>query len=609
MNVSREKARAGWAHSGLLVFLAGLLVSQAALGETQPTIYIVSLAQPATSLVHVKVELPPGADERDLQLPVWDALYQVRDFCQYVNWVRARNHDGRPVPVRKVEKSLWHVAGLAGGAEVEYEILANVPGPYGAELNAHHAFFNLAQVLMYPLDARSTPVQVRFVDVPEGWRIATALPLSSGEVFADNYDRLVDSPVEMSDFQESDFDQGGTRYRVVVDAEGPDYEMEKVVSVVRPIVASETAWMNDHSFPAFLFIYHFPRRPGGGGMEHSFSTAIEVNAQSLQEDPLPLADVTAHEFFHLWNVKRIRPQSLEPRDYTRENYTPSLWFCEGFTNTLAQYTLLRSGLIGEPQFLSHLAAAIGEYERRPARLAQSAEEASMDAWLEKYDSYRVPQRSISYYNKGELLGVLLDLSVRESSHGAASLRDVFQWMNTNDAQKGRFFPDTDGVREAAETVAHSDLKDFFRDYVSGVKQIPWNEFFGSVGLRLERRQVEVADPGFVLSHNFGMSPVVVAVKPGSAAEKSGLSAGDWVVEIDHRATPRDFETELARMRPGDTLRVQIKNAQGKRDLQWKVSASEELRFELNDMDNITPRQKSRRAAWLKGESETSGVRP
>jgi predicted metalloprotease with PDZ domain len=583
-----------------------IFVAKPAFTQIQPTVYTVSLADAATHLVHVKIQLPPGADDRDLQLPVWDSLYQIRDFSQYVNWVRAEDSAKRPLVVRQTETSCWHLSGVANGAVVDYEILANTPGPYNAELNPSHAFFNLAQILMYPLDARSAPIELLFTDFPDGWRIATALEISSGVLSAPNYDRMVDSPVEIGNFKESDFEQGGVHYRIVVDANPADYDMGKVVSTVRPIVTTETAWMDDHSFKTFLFIYHFPEGPGGGGMEHSYSTAIEVPAQSLRDDALALSGVTAHEFFHLWNVKRIRPQSLEPRDFTRENFTPSLWFSEGFTNTVGEYTLLYSGMVSESQFLSRLAAAIGEYERRPAHLTQSAEEASTDAWLEKYNYYLSPQRSISYYNKGQLLGVLLDLKMRDASQGKASLRDLFQWMDRNYAQEGRFFADTDGIRKAAETVAHSDLKDFFQHYVAGTKQIPWNDFFATVGLQLERKQIGVADFGFALAANFGRSPFVASVKPGSPAEDAGLSPGDSVLQINGHAASRNFEEQLSQIHPGDILHLQIKNASGKHDLQWKVGTNEQLRFELNDMDNLTPQQKARREAWLKGESEKMG---
>jgi predicted metalloprotease with PDZ domain len=415
----------------------------------------------------------------------------------------------------------------------------------------------------------------------------------------------VDAPVEISEFKERDFDESGAHYRVVVDSESASYDMEKLVSTVQRLVASETAWMNDHPFKTFLFIYHFPNAPGGG-MEHAYSTAIEINAQVLADDPLALPGVTAHEFFHLWNVKRIRPQSLEPIDYTKENYTRALWFSEGVTDTVEDYTLLRAGFIGEPGYLTRLTAKIAEYERRPARLTQSAEEASLDAWLEKYDSYRMPQRSISYYDKGRLLGVLLDLNIREASHGSASLRDVFQWMNSNYAQKGRFFNDSEGVREAVEEVSHADFKPFFQKYVSGTEEIPWNDFFSTVGLRLERRNIEVADTGFWAVRNFDKPPSVVSIARGSNAEKAGLATGDSILEVNGRAAGRDFEDQLAQIHPGDTLRLKIRNALGKREIQWRVGSRDELHFELEDVDNITPQQKARRAAWLKAESQTPG---
>ena len=266
---------------------------------------------------------------------------------------------------------------------------------------------------MYPVDARTSPVEISFTDLPTGWRIATALSHVGDGFAAQDYDRLVDSPVEIGVFQESDFDQGGGHYRVVVDADPADYDMQKIVATLRSLVAAATAWMDDQPFQTYLFLYHFPRGPAGGGMEHAYSTAIDISASRLAENPLSLGDVTAHEFFHLWNVKRIRPQSLEPIDYTKENYTRALWFSEGVTTTAGNIIRLRAGLLDEARYLKEMADEIAELQRRPAHLTQSAEESSLDAWLEKYDYYRLPTRSISYYNKGYLLGVLLDLQVRE----------------------------------------------------------------------------------------------------------------------------------------------------------------------------------------------------
>ena len=570
------------------------------------TNYIVSLTNPEQHLVEVQVILPEGAAQRELQLPVWNALYQVRDFAQYVNWVRAKDRAGHSLAVQALDKSRWQLSDAQGGAVVEYQIFLDSPGPFGAQFNSHHAFLNLAQILMYPVDARNGPMVVRFSQVPAGWHVATPLAsMPDGGFSSENYDRLVDSPVEIGMFRESDFDEGGGHYRVIADAESGDYDMERITSMLHKIVAAATSWMDDRPFENYMFLYHFPRGPGGGGMEHAYSTAIALNADVLAKAPEALASVTAHEFFHLWNVKRIRPQTLEPVDYTRENYTRALWFSEGCTSTAADFIQLRGGLLDEPHFEQELASGIGELERRPAHLTQSAEESSLDAWLEGDAYYRRPERSISYYNKGELLGITLDLAVREASHGQASLREVFQWMNQNYAKKGLFFPDSDGVREAAEAVSHADLGWFFAKYVSGTAEIPWNDFFRSVGLRLMEGTNNVADAGFVASRNFDGPMTVAAVVPGSDAERSGLQVGEAILEIGGKMAAQEFSEEMAQLTPGDTIALKVRARRGgERDLKWKVGSREEKSYELKDIEKVTAEQRARRAAWLKGEAET-----
>ena len=386
------------------ILLSGIAFAQ----SPARTVYSIALNNPEQHLVEVQITLPAGGSQREFQLPVWNALYQVRDFAQYVNWVRAKDLAGRALPVHALDKSRWQIDAAQDGAVIDYQMFVDSPGPFGAQFNAHHAFLNLAQVLMYPVDARNEPIEIQLSQIPKGWHVATPLRSASEDSFtAETYDRLVDSPIEIGAFKEADFDQGGGHYRVVVDAEPGDYEMEKVTATLRRIVQAATSWMSDRPFESYMFIYHFPRGPGGGGMEHAYSTAIALNAEVLAKSPETLSSVTAHEFFHLWNVKRIRPRTLEPVDYTKENYTRALWFSEGCTSTAADFIELRAGLLDEAHFEQGLASAIGELERRPAHLTQSAEESSLDAWLEGDGYYRRPERSISYYNKGELLGIML----------------------------------------------------------------------------------------------------------------------------------------------------------------------------------------------------------
>ncbi len=584
---------------GLCFFLwIGLASSRAT------TNYTISLENPELHLMRVQILLPEGPALRELQLPVWNALYQIRDFAQNLNWVTAKNRAGQPLSVYTLNKSRWQITEAQDGAIVEYQIFVDSPGPFGAQLNSHHAFLNLAQILMYPVDARDSPLTLRFSHVPPPWHIATPLRANEDTYIAETYDQAADSPVEIGDFKESDFEEGGAHYRVIVDAAPGDYDLEKISAMLHKIVAAATSWMDDRPFDSYMFLYHFPRGPAGGGMEHAYSTAIAVNADTLNQSPGVLASVTAHEFFHLWNVKRIRPQTLEPVDYTKENYTRALWFSEGCTSTAADIIQLRGGLLDERHFEQELASDIGELQRRPAHLTQSVEDSSLDAWLEGYSYYRRPERSISYYNKGELLGIILDLAVREASHGRASLREVFQWMNQNYAKKGRFFPDSAGVREAAEAVTHSDLNWFFAKYVAGTEEIPWNVFFRFVGLRLIEGKITSADAGFVASRNFDGPMTVESVTAGGTAEVAGLRGGDTILEINGSAAGEGSSDVVARLIPGDSIDVKVRRQRGgERELKWKVGSREETSYDLKDMENVTTEQRAHRAAWLKGEAE------
>lgn len=574
--------------------------------ERQRVHYTVSLAGYRSHLLRIEMQLPAGEAVRTVQLPVWNAVYQIRDFAQYVNWERAKSPAGQSLPLRQVDKTTWRIDGVQDGAMLEYEVFADEGGPYGAQVNSHHAFFNLAEILMYVVDGRGWETDLTFTDIPPGWKFGTALEGENAAFRASNYDRLVDSPVEIGTFDEADFDEGGAHYRVIVDAEKADYDLGRIVAEVRKIVATETEWMKDRPFQTYVFLYHFPPHRGGGGMEHAYSTAIDLNPASLKNTLEVLDIVSAHEFFHLWNVKRIRPQSLEPIDYTKENYTRALWFSEGVTSTVEGIILLRAGLLNERRYLQILGEQISYLEDSPARRAQSAEESSIDVWLERYPYYSQPQRSISYYNVGELLGLALDLAMRDKSQGHACLRDLFQWMNQNYAQQGKFFDDSQGVEQAAEAVAHADFSGFFHAYVSGVEEIPWNDFFRSVGLQVIQERTSIAEVGFVAGRNFDGPPIVTQVDPGSDAEKAGLTSGDVLLEINGHEPAVDFERNLRQLHAGETLQVHVRGESGNRKLQWKVGAREEVEFELRDVENISAQQKFRRAEWLRGECSPAG---
>jgi len=365
--------------------------------------------------------------------------------------------------------------------------------------------------------------------------------------------------------------------------------------------------MQDRPYAEYTFLYSFPHGPGSGGMEHAYGTAISASAAKGSVDLSRLAGLSAHEFFHLWNVKRIRPLSLEPIDYQHEQITRALWFSEGVTSTVSELMLARAGLIDEQRYRDNLADQITELEERPAHVWQSAEDSSLNAWLEGNAFYRTPQRSISYYDKGEILGVLLDLRIRELTAGDKSLRDLFHWMNEHYARQHKFFPDSAGVQEAAETVTGQSFADFFRDYVAGVKPIPYNDFFRFVGLQLASETVTVADLGFTTTANLDGQAEVATVTTGSNAARAGLLAGDRILEVNGELATGRVDRQLARILPNQVLKVRITRAGKPTKMKFTVGERQEQQYAIADLPEVTSQQRAHRTAWIHGDDEGGGV--
>jgi predicted metalloprotease with PDZ domain len=481
---------------GQLAFVRGLLVLALILLAVRPAAatirYRVSFDHPEQHLFHVAMTLEAEQQKLVVALPAWNALYQVRDFSYRVRDLHASAHSQHSVPLQvvAVDKQTWRIftaqlpaESAQDDVEIDYAIAWDDPGPFNSQINAHHAFINLAEILMYVPDGRAENTEITFQNVPADWKIISELPAgaSADSFVAPSYDALVDAPVEAGKFDEFAFDNSGAHFRVVVDADDwNNSSKRRLEEELRRITAYELHLMAGPPFQEYTFFFHIGpyAETGGGGMEHSNSTAIAATTVGRA------AAIAAHEFFHAWNVKRIRPQSLEPVDYTKEQYTRALWFAEGVTSTYAAYVLERSGLWSKDQFYADLSSQVCELQSRPARLWQSVENSSLDAWLEKYDAYREPDRSISYYNKGQILGVLLDLAIRNATNNHKSLDDVMRRMNDEYAKAGKFYDDGQGIRAVVEEASGRSFEDFFRRYVSGTNEIPYNDFLAAAGLKL-----------------------------------------------------------------------------------------------------------------------------
>lgn len=520
--------------------------------QTAPSLhYTLAFPQPHTHLYEVTLAVGnvTGA-ELDLALPTWTpGSYLQREFARHVQDFEARDGAGRALRWEKADKATWRVStGGAGAVRASYRVYANELSVRTSHLDASHAYFNGASVFMYVKGALDRPLTLRIVH-PAGWHVTTPLglaPDADGFYHAPNYDILVDSPTEVGSHRLLEFAVRGKTHRVAIWGEA-DYDERRLKEDLGRIVEQGALVFGGLPYDHYTFIVHL--QPGsGGGLEHLNSTTLQASPRAFRprRNYVRFLSLAAHEFFHVWNVKRIRPQALGPFDYQAENYTRALWVSEGITDYYGSLLLRRAGLVTMKEYLADLAGEILTYEQTPGREEQSAEASSFDAWIKHYrPDENSANTSISYYNKGALLGWMLDFEIRRRTHGARTLDDVMRHLDAAYAQRGVGFPEGE-LRGVFEKVAGADLTDFFRRYVSGTEKIDFDAYLQAAGLRLERRyqpnplldaepeKGERPRPGAlgVRTRTSGERVIVSVVLAGAPAYEAGVNAGDELVALD-----------------------------------------------------------------------------
>ncbi|HJY28733.1 MAG TPA: PDZ domain-containing protein [Pyrinomonadaceae bacterium] len=591
--------------------------------------FTVAMPRPHTHLLEVDVAIkraPSGPQEERLIMPVWTpGSYMIREFARHVQDFAALDAVGQQLKWEKTNKDTWRV--MTNGAaswHARYKVYANELSVRTSELNSGHAFWNNANILMYLDGYLQTPSTVRVL-APDVWKVATGLPAVLGQkntFRAENFDILYDSPFEVSNFKTLLFNVKGVAHRIVIDGEG-NYDAERMRRDVQKIVETEVEIMGGEiPYHDYTFILHLR---GGGGLEHLNSTALgyprfgfRVTGGDRTTSAGPNATVTlereyrgflslvAHEFFHLWNVKRIRPDALGPFDYTQENYTKVLWVAEGITDYYADLALRRAGLISDTEFLAATARAMQALQDTPGRLEQSAEESSFDSWI-KY--YRQDENSVnsqvSYYEKGALLGLLLDLQIRKRSGGAKSLDDVMRYLYTEYFKKNRNYGPVD-FQKACELMAGGSLEEFFSRFVRGKEELDYNDALEAAGLRLETNV-----PGSPRGANdrvfFGADItqdadrlMVERVYAGAPAYEQGLNAGDQIVAIDNMRVTRDFfNARLGEKKPGDLVNLTIFRFDDLSTLLIKLGPAREGTYRIVPVSTQTEAQKKIYRDWLR----------
>jgi predicted metalloprotease with PDZ domain len=587
----------------LRVILAGFLSALVASRARATIHYKISVEHPERHIFHVSMEIPDVTGEVTVQMPAWNALYQIRDFSAHLREVEAFAGSEK-LPLEKIDKQTWHIVGK-GTITLKYASYWDEPGPFATQLNGEHAFINPAMILLYVPTRRPEEVKLDLSEIPGGWIAAAALPEldeSMGgahviEFSARSYDAMADAPIEAGKL--ALFELHGMNPPVSVVVHGEKWKKKEIEEELRRICTYELKLMEGAPYEHYTFIIHLGEAAGGagGGMEHANSTAISLRS----EEQLP--NTAAHEFFHLWNVKRIRPATLDPVDYTKEQYTRALWFAEGVTSTYAAYAVVRSQLWSKDQFYLDLSQQVSELEARPANRWQSAEESSLDAWLEKYPLYNRPEESVSYYAKGQVLGVLLDILIRDRTDNEKSLDDVLRAMNNEFAKQNRAYRDSLDVRLTAEHVAGGSFEQFFGKYVAHAEPLPYSQVLSLAGLDLRTSQRKRPVLGFFIERGASGEVIVRNVDPEGSAAQAGLHSGDVILSWNGSEPPRNPERWVYSQKAGSVVRVRVRRDDRDMSIDFRIDEATETFYQIVEDSHAGAKAKRIREGLLRGTTQ------
>jgi predicted metalloprotease with PDZ domain len=628
-----SKLRVLFPRSAFLSLLL-LTLSIATLAQEAPLKinYHLAMSQPSSHLFEVSVEVEVPVERRidsvDFQMAKWSpGRYAVFDFAKNVQEFQAAagicpaksRCDMAMRPVTRVDDQTWRVPFMnSQSLTITYKVFANDLSGTFSELDPRHANFNGGCIFMYVVNHKQDPVTLE-INPPKDWRIVNGRTEKKDqrEWQFPNWDIMIDTPTEIApDWTEDSFKVDGKNYHVVVHSLGSEGGKRRtLVRDIERIVKTETAMWGPPEFDSYTFLIHFSADDhSSDGMEHLTSTQIIMSGKladpGVEEETI---DAIAHEFFHVWNVKRLRPIELGPWDFTRPASTRGLWIAEGITNYYGHLMQRRAGLWNDAKFWSTLSDQITEVENSPGSRLMSAEESSLSAPFiddaPHAQQTNLANTAISYYPKGEVIGLTLDLLIRGKTHGKASLDDVMRRMyeefylkspNATYYLRGRGYTNEDFARVVSE-VAGTDMSDFFKRHVRGVEPPPYEEAFAQVGLRFIREPRQPVSIGISADENDKVNLKIASVRPDSPAATAGLETGDTITLFGGiKLTPGNLIKTLSRYKPGD--RVEVTVQRGRRKIQTSIvlGPPQVMDYRIEEMANAAPEAKALRAAWTLG---------
>ena len=564
-----------------------------------------TLAMPAPQTHYFEVDMSLGGFGKqytDLKMPVWaPGSYLVREFARHVEGFQAKA-GGQNLRTEKINKNTWRVYHpKAKDFTVHYSVYAYELSVRTSFLDAAHGYVNGTSVFMYPADSKqlASTLEVR---PATGWtQVSTSLKPAGGQFTftSSNYDELADSPIEIGTHKVMSFEANGTPHTVAMFGNAK-YDEAKLLADMKRVCEEAHRVVGQNPLDRYVFIVHNIER-GTGGLEHLYSTTLSTsrNAYSTEAGYKGFLGLVAHEYFHLWNVKRIRPIALGPFDYDNENYTHMLWVSEGGTSYFGDKIVQRAGFVSPEEYLGNTSTSITRVENTPGNKVQSAAESSFDAWIKGYrPNENSANTGISYYDKGELIGAMLDLLIINETKGQKQLDDVMRYLYDQYYKKeGRGFTDEE-YQAAVAKVAGRRFDDFFRRYVYGTETLPYDTMLGYAGLKLSTAPLttDVA-LGATFSTTSGKYTVTSTLRNGSAWQ-GGLNVNDELLAIDGNRLTDDPNKILASRPAGSQVKMLVSRDGQLKELTFPLLASAAIRYRIEQAASPTAEQQVVLRKWL-----------
>ncbi len=573
----------------------------------------VSFSEPQAHYADIEMEISGiKEDQIELKMPVWTpGSYLIREFAKNVEAFKATGSSGKNLVANKIDKNTWRVTTDKNTSlKINYRVYSFEISVRTSFVDESHAFLSPTGIFLYPAGKLSMPSAITIIPHKNWKKISTGLEKASGKentFTAPDFDILYDSPIEVGNQDIFEFAASGVNHEVAMYG-GGNYDKEILKRDMAKIVNEQTKVFGVNPNKRYVFIVH-NFNSGGGGLEHLNSTVLGAtrNAYNTEAGLLRFLTLVSHEYFHLWNVKRLRPIALGPFNYDEENYTHSLWVAEGFTAYYQDVFTERAGLISPDIFVDKMAAAISAVENQPGNKIQSASEASFDAWIKQYrPNENSPNSTISYYSKGSLIALVMDLDIIHSTKGGAGLDEVMKAMyDEYYVKQKRGYTDSE-FKAMVEKIAGHSFSPVYNDYINGVKTIDYAKYLAYAGLAIEDEAASGNEAFLGISGSLREGKMYLSqVARGSAAWNGGLNVNDEILSIDSyqvNKTSTGFTEMLkyiSEKEVGDKVKVSINRDGLAKVIEVSLGRNPNVRYSVRPVANASASQLAVRKRWLK----------